>query len=143
MVQKVEKFIKPFYFFSTIARRHSAARWLVMAIESPGNFIYNLADLFDLDSLFIRMINNSSKRRKHHVKKYWIIHGVKDLLSDLANKFSMGLVSARDDKSAMAFVRQFELEKYFSVIVTSQTFLFGKGFTNPLLFAAEKIGLGS
>jgi len=141
MVQNVERFLKPFYFFSTIEKQHSAARWLVMALESPGNFLYNLADRFDLDSLFIRMINDHSKKRKHHVKKYWIIPGVQDLLSDLADKFSMGVVSARDDKSALAFVRQFELEKYFSVIVTSQTCRYTKPFPDPLLFAAEKLGV--
>jgi len=141
MVQKVERFLKPFCFFSTTEKRHSAARWLVMAIESPGNFIYNLADRFDLDSLFIRMINDRSKKRKHHVKKYWIIPGIQDLLSDLVDKFSMGVVSARDDKSALAFVRQFELEKYFSVIVTSQTCRYTKPFPDPLLFAAEKLGV--
>jgi phosphoglycolate phosphatase-like HAD superfamily hydrolase len=141
MVQKVERILKPFYFFSTIEKQHSAARWLVMAIESPGNFLYNLTDLFDLDSLFIRMINNRSKKRKHRVKKYWIIPGVQNLLSDLADKFSMGVVSARDDKSALAFVRQFELEKYFSVIVTSQTCRYTKPFPDPLLYAAEKLGV--
>ncbi len=141
IVQKVERFLKPFYFFSTIEKRHSAARWLVMAVESPGNFIYNLADQFDLDSLFIRMINNRSKKRNHQVKKYWIIPGVQGLLSDLVGKFSMGVVSARDEKSAFAFVRQFKLEKYFSAIVTSQTCRYTKPFPDPLLFAAEKLGV--
>jgi len=141
MVQKVEKFLKPFYLFPTVEKRHSVACWLVMAVESPGNFLYNLADLFDLDSLFIRMINNRSMKRKHQVKKYWIIPGVKDLLADLVGKFSMGVVSARDDKSALAFIRQFELEKYFSVIVTSQTCRYTKPFPDPLLFAAKKIGV--
>lgn len=141
MVQKLERFLKPIYLFSTIEKRHSAARWLVMAVESPGNYLYNLADLFDLDSLFISMINNRSKKRKHQVKKYWIIPGVKDLLADLSGKFSMGVVSARDDKSVMAFIRQFELEKYFSVIVTSQTCCYTKPFPDPLLFAAKKIGV--
>ena len=141
MVQKVEWFLKSFYFFSTIEKRHSMARWLVMAIESPGNFLYNLADLFDLDSLFIRMINNRSKKRKHQVKKYWIIPGVQDLLSGLVDKFSMGVVSARDEKSTMAFIRQFKLEEYFKVVVTSQTCRYTKPFPDPLLFAAEKIGV--
>ena len=141
MVQKVEWFLKSFYFFSTKEKRHSMARWLVMAIESPGNILYNLADLFDLDSLFIRMINNRSKKRKHQVKKYWIIPGVQDLLSGLVDKFSMGVVSARDEKSTMAFIRQFKLEKYFSVIVTSQTCRYTKPFPDPLLFAAEKLGV--
>jgi HAD superfamily hydrolase (TIGR01549 family) len=141
MVQKVERFLKPFYFSSATEKQHSAARRLVMAIESPGNFLYNLADLFNLDSLFIRMINYRSKKRKHQVKKYWIIPGVQDLLSDLVDKFSMGVVSARDEKSTMAFIRQFELEEYFKVVVTSQTCRYTKPFPDPLLFAAEKLGI--
>lgn len=141
MVRKVEQFLKPLYFFSTIEKRHCAAHWLIMAMESPGNFIYNLADKFDLDSLFIRMINNRSKKRKYQVKKYWIVPGVQDLLSDLVDKFSMGVVSARDEKSALAFIGQFELEKYFSVIVTSQTCRYTKPYPDPLLFAAEQLGV--
>jgi HAD superfamily hydrolase (TIGR01549 family) len=137
----VERFLKPLYFSSATEKQHSAARRLVMAIESPGNFLYNLADLFDLDGLFIRMINYRSKKRKHQVKKYWIIPGVQDLLSDLVDKFSMGVVSARDEKSTMAFIRQFELEEYFKVVVTSQTCRYTKPFPDPLLFAAEKLGI--
>ena len=57
MVQRVERFLKPFYYFSSNEKLHTTARWLVMAVESPGNFIYNLADRFDLDSMFIKMMN--------------------------------------------------------------------------------------
>jgi len=141
MVQKVEKLIQPFYFFSTMEKRHSAARWLVMAMESPGNFLYNLVDRFDLDSLFVRLIDKYSKKKKHQIKKYWIVPGVQDLLSDCLGKFSMGVVSARDENSAMAFIRQFKLEKYFDVVVTSQTCRHTKPFPDPLLFAAEKLGV--
>ncbi len=141
IVQKVERFLKPFYFFSTTEKRHSTARWLVMAMESPGNFLYNLADRFDLDSLFVRLINKYSIKKKHQVKKYWIIPGVQDLLAGFVDKFAMGVVSARDENSAMAFIRQFDLEKYFNVVVTSQTCRYTKPFPDPLLFAAEKLGV--
>ena len=141
MVQKVERFLKPFTFFSTVEKRHFIARWLVMVVESPGNFIYNVADKFDLDSLFIRLINTRSKKKKHRVKKYWIIPGVQELFANLFGKYSMGVVSARDDKSALGFVRQFELERYFNVVVTSQTCRYTKPFPEPLLFAAKKLGI--
>ncbi len=141
MVQKVEKLIQPFCFSLTMGKRHSAARWLVMAMESPGNFLYNLADRFDLDSLFVRLIDKYTKKKKHQIKKYWIVPGVQDLLSDCISKFSMGVVSARDENSAMAFIRQFNLEKYFNVVVTSQTCRHTKPFPDPLLFAAEKLGV--
>ena len=141
IVQKVEGLIHPFYFYSTIEKRHSVARWLVMAMESPGNFLYNLADRFDLDSLFVRLIDKYTKKKKHQIKKYWIIPGVQDLLADFVEKFSMGVVSARDEDSTMAFITQFNLEKHFNVVVTSQTCRHTKPFPDPLLFAAEKLGV--
>jgi len=141
MVQKVERLIQPLGFFSTTEKQHSAARWLVMAMESPGNFLYNLADRFDLDSLFVKLIDKYSKKKKHQIKKYWIIPGVQDLLADFVEKFSMGVVSARDENSAVAFIRQFNLEKYFKVVITSQTCRHTKPFPDPLLFAAEKLGV--
>ena len=139
-VQKVETFLKAFLFF-TVKKRRFVARWLVMAMESPVNFFYNLADRFGLDQMFIRMIHDSSRRRKHQTKRYWIIPGVQELLEHLFGTFSMGVVSARDESSTMAFIRQFELEKYFSVIVTSQTCRYTKPFPDPLLFAAEQLGV--
>ena len=141
MVQRVERFLKPLYYYSKKEKLHTTARWLVMAVESPGNFIYNLADRFDLDSMFIKMMNIRSKRKKHRIKKYWIIPGIQELLSGLSDRFPMGIVSARDEKSALAFVRQFELGKYFSVIATSQTCMYTKPFPDPLLFAAKKLGV--
>lgn len=139
MVQKVEWFLKPFYYFSSIEKRHSAARWLVMAVESPGNFIYNMADKFGLDSIYIKLINIFSRRKKHRIRKFWIIPRVQEMLSGLSDKFHMGIVSARDERSALAFVRQFGLDQYFSVIVTSQTCKYTKPFPDPLLYAAEKL----
>jgi len=63
------------------------------------------------------------------------------LLADFVEKFSMGVVSARDEDSTMAFIRQFNLEKHFNVVVTSQTCRHTKPFPDPLLFAAEKLGV--
>jgi len=141
LVQNVERFLKPLFHFSPIEKSRSAARWLVMAAESPGNFIYNLADRFGLDSFFIKLINMFSRRKKHRIRKYWMIPGVQEMLSSLSKEFLMGVVSARDEKSALAFMRQFELEQYFSVIVTSQTCKYTKPFPDPLIFAAEKLGV--
>jgi HAD superfamily hydrolase (TIGR01509 family) len=135
MVQSVERILKVFYRSNESC--HSLARWLVMAVESPGNFLYNLADRFDLDSLFIRLLNKKTRRKKHRVRKYWIIPGVEALLIVLAAKYHLGVVSARDERTTLAFLRQFDLEKYFSVVVTSQTCRYTKPFPDPLLYAAE------
>jgi phosphoglycolate phosphatase-like HAD superfamily hydrolase len=51
------------------------------------------------------------------------------------------VASARNEKSSMAFIHQFNLAPFFRVVVTSQTTRRTKPFPDPLLYAAEKLGL--
>ena len=141
MVERVERLIKPFSFFMRDASRKSAARWLVMAIESPGNFVYNMADCFDLDSLFIRTLEKQSRRRKHKIRSYRIILGITEMLEKINGRYSLAVASARDEKTSMAFLEQFGLAQCFQVIVTSQSTRHTKPFPDPLIYAAEKMGV--
>lgn len=141
MVVKVERCLKPVLFFLSTESQHKLARWLVMSAESPGNFIYNLADRFDLDSLFIKLLNQRSRKKKHTIKKFWIIPGTEEMLKYLAQKIPLGVVSARDEASSLAFINQFKLGHYFQTIVTSQTCRRTKPFPDPLLCAAGQLGV--
>lgn len=136
VVQKIVKRISPFY--RSEKRKQAVARWIVMALESPGNYLYNIADRFDLDSFFIRQTQKYSKAKKHKVQEYWIIPGVLEMMQALS-KYSLGIVSARDSNTSLAFLRQFAIEKYFDVVVTSQTCRYTKPFPGPLLHAAEEL----
>ena len=140
-VARVKRILSPFNFFINEKRRHAFARWLVMAIESPGNFVYNLADRMELDSLFIKILNQRSRNKKHKLKKYWIIPGVEAMLEKLEKRLLMGIVSARDEASSLAFIHQFGLRHYFKVVVTSQTCHHTKPFPDPLLFAARELNI--
>src|SRR5215211_9429954 len=53
----------------------------------------------------------------------------------------MAVVSARDKKSTMRFLTQFDLCKYFEVIVTGLSALHTKPYPDPILLAAEKMGV--
>jgi HAD superfamily hydrolase (TIGR01549 family) len=139
MVLKVEGWLKPFGFFLPAHKSHRAARWLVMALESPGNFFYTVFDWLSLDSIFIRWLNTLTQSKKNHAKHYWIIPGVEKMLQELAARMPLAIVSARDEESSLAFVRQFRLEPVFKVIVTSQTCAHTKPFPEPLLYAAEQL----
>lgn len=141
MVSRLEKIIRFPLFFLNPTRQHALARWLVMAMESPGNFIYNQADRFDLDSLFIRILNQRSRSRKEKKKEHWIIPGIKDMLHALSLHYPLGVVSARDEASSLAFIHQFGLKEFFSVIVSSQTCRYTKPFPDPLIYAADQLGV--
>ena len=141
MVAKIEQLLHPLRGMLSDARRHATARWLVMAAESPGNFLYNMADRLSLDSFLIKQLDRASQKRKQRVKKYWIIPGVADMLEHFAQRLPLAVVSARDEHSSLAFIQQFHLEPYFKVIVTSQTCEHTKPFPDPLIYAARHMGV--
>ncbi len=141
MVEQVERLLKPFLFFIGVSGRKAAARWLVMAVETPGNFLYHLADRFDVDRLIMRLLNKSGRKKIKKQRDYRIISGVPEMLAALTTKYPLAVASARDEKSSMAFIDQFGLASFFRVIVTSQTTHRTKPFPDPLLYTAEKLGL--
>jgi len=141
MMKQAEKVLSPLRLFFDEQKQQAAARWLVMAAESPGNYIYNLADRFDLDSLFIKFLDWRARSRKHKLKEFWIIPGVGEMLKMLAKKLPLGVVTARDERSSLAFIDQFGLAGLFSVVVTSQSVRHTKPFPDPMLYAAEKLAI--
>ena len=52
----------------------------------------------------------------------------------------MSIVSARDVKGTMRFLEQFDLVKYFDVIVTGQSARHTKPYPDPILLRREKDG---
>ena len=69
MMKQAERMLSPLRLFFDEKKRQAVARWLVMTAESPGNAIYNLADRFDLDSLFIKLLDWRARSRKHKLER--------------------------------------------------------------------------
>ena len=90
LMKQAERALSPLRLFFNEQKRRAAARWLVMAAESPGNALYNLADRFDLDSLFIKLLDWRSRSRKHRLKEYWLVPGVGEMLKALSQTLSAG-----------------------------------------------------
>lgn len=141
MVDRLERLLKPFLFFVGRAGRKAAARWLVMAVESPGNLLYHLADRFDLDRHFLRLLDKTGRNGVKKLGDYRIVPGVPEMLAALAAKYPLAVASARDERTSMDFINQFDLGPFFRVIVTSQTTRRTKPFPDPLIYAAEKLGI--
>ncbi len=141
MVARIEGWLKSLGFILSEERKHQIARWLVMAAESPGNFLYNQADRLDIDGFLVKLLSRRTRSKKHKVKKYWVIPGIEEMLEEMDKHFTMGVVSARDEASSMAFINQFRLKKYFKTIVTSQTCRYTKPFPDPLIFSAKELNV--
>jgi phosphoglycolate phosphatase-like HAD superfamily hydrolase len=66
---------------------------------------------------------------------------VSDLLGELKTHYPLAVVSSRDENSAMAFLEQFNLVKYFDVVVTALSAEHTKPYPDPILLAAQKMGV--
>lgn len=134
-VQKVSKFLPPSLFRDP---SHTARRF-VMWIEAPGNALLGLADRLGLDDEMVAVIDWFSRHRRHSDKKFLIVPGVDAMLEKLRGRYPMSVVSARDEKGTLAFLEQYDLVRYFDVIVTGLSAQHTKPYPDPVLLAAKKM----
>ena len=118
-----------------------AARRLVMWVESPGNALLGFADRIGIDDEMVAFIDWMNRHRKDPLKKYLIVPGVEEMLKRVEGRCPMSVVSARDEKSTMRFLTQFDLCKYFQVIVTGLSAPHTKPYPDPIFLAAEAMGV--
>lgn len=135
--QKISKFIPKFLF----KQPDQTARRIVMWIEAPGNALMGLADTLHLDDEMVAVINWISRHRKHSSKEFLLVPGVDEMLRQLHGRYPMAVVSARDEKGTMAFLERFDLVQYFDAIVTGLSAKHTKPYPDPVLFAADKLGV--
>jgi N-acetyl-D-muramate 6-phosphate phosphatase len=117
------------------------ARRLVMWVEAPGNALLGFADTIGIDDEMVAVINLLSRNRAHSSGKFLLVPGVDEMLKKLHGRYPMAVVSAREERSVMAFLGQFDLVNYFDVIVTGLSTERTKPYPDPILFAAQKMNV--
>jgi N-acetyl-D-muramate 6-phosphate phosphatase len=119
-----------------------AARRLILAAETPGNLAYTFLDWLGLDDELARIFNFLARRRagiKPH--QFRLIAGMATVLPLLAERYPLAVISARDERTNLAFLDQFELRLHFDCIATAQTCRHTKPYPDPLFWAAEQMGV--
>ncbi len=135
--QKVQHFL-PRFLFRDPAR---AARRFVMWAEAPGNGLLGLADRWGLDDEMMVVIDWVNRHRKHVPQSFLLVPGVEKMLARLHGRYPMAVVSARNEDGTLAFLDQFDLAKYFDVIVTALSAEHTKPYPDPILLAAKKMNV--
>ena len=136
-VKKVARYLPRFLFRDP----QRIARRFVMWVESPGNALLGLPDIIGLDDELLGLWEWLNRHRPRPMKHFMMVPGVKEMLERLYGHYPMAVVSARDETSTRAFLDQFELTGYFQEIVTAITAEHTKPFPDPILYAAEKMGV--
>lgn len=117
------------------------ARRFVMWVEAPGNALLGFADRIGLDDEMVAVLNWFSRHRKRSSKKFLLVPGVDEMLKQLHGRYPMAVVSARDENSTMKFLEQYDLVKYFNVIITGLSAEHTKPYPDPILLAAKKMNV--
>jgi N-acetyl-D-muramate 6-phosphate phosphatase len=136
-VQKLSRRLPRFLFRDP----EKIARRIVMWVESPGNTLLGLPDIIGWDDELLGLWEWLNRHRPRPMKHFLIIPGVGEMLKRLYKHYPLAVVSARDDRSTRAFLDQFELTGYFQEIVTALTAEHTKPYPDPVLFAAESMGV--
>ena len=139
-VERITRALHPLRFLFRRGDPNRFSRWLVMVSESPMNSLYYWADRMSLDDNFARLFEWLA--RKRHPKKHFILmRGAEVLLPACAARYTISVVSARDEGSTQRFLDQFSLSSLFHNVVTSQTCEHTKPFPDPVLHSVKKMGL--
>ena len=138
-VAQIENRLCVLKLFLSDKERHQLARWIVMASETPSNAIYHWLDTLSLDDNIARLYERMVQRRKNRTKVFWLMNKARETLDDLAVRFPLSVVSARDELTTRSFLEQFNLGSFFQAVATSQTCLHTKPYPHPILWAAEQM----
>jgi HAD superfamily hydrolase (TIGR01509 family) len=139
--ERLARLLRPFRFLFPRRDLHVMARRLVMALEAPANFLIGIPDLVGLDTPIFAISDWLARHAHQRWMKFLLIPGVKEMLADLAQRYPLAVVSARDERTTRLFLEQFDLLPYFKCIATAQTCRHTKPFPDPVLWAAEQMGV--
>lgn len=137
-VQKVARWLRPGRFLLPNRDESRLARRMVMALETPGNLFHSFSDRIGLDRVLAQWNDRLIKvgRERWEINTI-LMPGVRELLSELHSRYPMAVVSARGERTVLAFLEQHELIHFFQVIVSGQSVRFTKPFPDPILYAAQ------
>jgi phosphoglycolate phosphatase-like HAD superfamily hydrolase len=142
LVRRLSESIKPLSPVLLNRDPLQAARRLVMALETPGNLVHNLRYQSRLISRLIEFGGRSSGLQDDgRSSPRQLVKGVTEMLSVLASRFPLAVVSARPQMSTLEFLADHDLMDFFKVVVTGQTCRRTKPYPDPVLFAAKCMGV--
>jgi phosphoglycolate phosphatase-like HAD superfamily hydrolase len=141
-MQRLARVLAPLRLFYPPRSPQDLAHWLVHRLESPGSWMMHLSDHLWLDGPITRLrdlVDWIGDRGQP--ADFLLVPGVDALLASLHGRYPLAVISARRRQPALDFLAHFGLGEYFSVIITGQTTRYTKPHPDPLLYAAQRLGL--
>ncbi len=140
-VNRIMGYLRPLRLILPDESIQGFARRFVMWAEEPGNILIGIPDTLGLDAHLAAVDEWFNRMRPRPKRHFLLVLGVKEMLEQLKGRYPLAIVSARDEASLLMFLDEFELRPYFDVIVTALTVSHTKPYPDPILYAAQKMGV--
>lgn len=118
-------------------RREHFNRKLVNIGETIVHTGYRILDIFGLDPVLSRAHEKMSGEEEY---KYGAVAEMKQTLDTLKGSYHLSVVTSGGRKSTEAFLRKFELEEMFDVVITAQDCRHIKPSPEPINTIIERTG---
>jgi HAD superfamily hydrolase (TIGR01549 family) len=117
-------------------------RWGVTTAISPMNTLLGFPDVLGIDDDLVRFFNWLSDRFDQQAKGHFVLmDGVEPVLACLAQRYALGIVSARPERGTHLFLAQFNLHQYFGAVAHAQTVVHTKPYPDPVEWCAAQLGV--
>jgi HAD superfamily hydrolase (TIGR01509 family) len=140
-VARLERYLKPLRIFFPTHRISRMARWLVMQLEGPGNFLISLPDRMGFDEFVWKLMQRFASQRDNKQGRHAIIAGAQTTLEMLADRFPMAVVTARSHRATVDFLHYSGLSDHLTCIASALTTKRGKPHPAPILWAAQQMNV--
>jgi HAD superfamily hydrolase (TIGR01549 family) len=117
-------------------------RWGLTTAISPLNTLMGFPDLLGIDDELVKFFNWLSDRFDQQSKGHFVLmEGIEPVLARLAQRYPLGIVSARPERGTHLFLAQFRLHQYFGAVTHAQTVEHTKPYPDPVEWCARQLGV--
>jgi phosphoglycolate phosphatase-like HAD superfamily hydrolase len=139
-VRQLAIWLKPFRRLLPRRDVQGAARRIVMALESPANAFVAMLDKAGLDQIigpaidFLYQLRGAKPARGMN-----LIPGTRDSLRILSQRYRLAIATAREQRSANAFLQEHDLASYFACVASARSARRAKPHPAPIRWIGEQL----
>ena len=141
-VDSLSRLLQPIGFMFPKRDALPFARRAVMALESPGTFLYSIPDRLGIDNRLAQLASAIDRHLPPRSSdRFTLIAGAGEALVALGQRYPMAVITARNEPATLAFLDKFGLRPLFRCIATALTCPHAKPYPDQIVWAAQQMGV--
>ncbi|OGO48569.1 MAG: hypothetical protein A2Z30_01195 [Chloroflexi bacterium RBG_16_64_43] len=141
-LRRLVRLVRPLrLFFGRAGEARVLRRWM-MASEGAASFLLTVPDRLGIDEPLAALTDRLAwSRGLGHPGAFRAVQGVPEMLTRLARRLPLAVVSSRDRRGTLAFLDQSNLQSHFAAVITALSAPRMKPHPAPVYAAAKALGV--